>query len=119
MACGSEQAPRHEVLEDDVQDHGDNLALCHQDRGPALRSPDQYDRSHEPSNRDIIEQLHKMGGGQSGITKFLYRHEVAWEYRDLQEAEGARSSSSNSVTLGRGVSGAFPADRSHSRSDRR
>jgi hypothetical protein len=60
-----------------------------------------------------------MDGEKSGIEKFNYRHDVAWEYRGLQQVEGSRSSSSNAGPVGRGVSGATPADRPQSRSDRR
>ena len=64
------------------------------------RSVDQID-PREPRNSDIMGQLHKMDGGQSGLTKFNALHQAAWDHRDLREVEGARSSSSNSATLGR------------------
>jgi hypothetical protein len=60
-----------------------------------------------------------MDGGESGVKKFQYRHGVAWEYRGLQEVDGSRSSSSNAGPVGRGMSGAIPADRPQRRPDRR
>ena len=73
------------------------------------RPQEQVD-PRDPQHNDIITQLHKMDGGSSGILKFNALHQAAYEHRDLREAEGARSSSSNSAAFGRGVSGAFPAN---------
>ena len=55
----------------------------------------------EPVQSDIVAQLFKMEGGQSGIKKSIALHQAAFEHRDLLELEGARSASSHSATAGR------------------
>jgi hypothetical protein len=64
------------------------------------RTQEQVD-PRDPQHSDIITQLHTMDGGNSGILKFNALHQAAYEHRDLREAEGARSSSSNSAAFGR------------------
>jgi hypothetical protein len=55
----------------------------------------------DPVQGDIVAQLFKMDGGQAGLKKFTALHQAAYDHRDLREAEGAWSSSSNSAAFGR------------------
>ena len=64
------------------------------------RTIERIDPRH-PIHGDIITQLHKMDGGQSGIKRFIALHQAAYDHRDLREAEGARSASSRSAARGR------------------